>query len=118
MFCRCADVSVTSLAVVEDAGGSLLVAEEQPMSIMSEAAAMTARTHGDLPRSCAADIPSNDCLFIFILAQIRAVPPPSAKRLKERSRIGIPIGLRLHQADHGLLIGLLCAWQRRIAGIS
>jgi hypothetical protein len=42
------------------------------------------------------------------LGNVCAVPPSSAQRLEQRSRIGIAICLRLYQVYHGLLIALLC----------
>jgi len=47
--------------------------------------------------------------FESILGNIRAVPPSAAKSLKQRGSVGITIGLRLNQVNHGLLIRLFRA---------
>ncbi len=46
------------------------------------------------------------------------MPPAAAERLKQRRRVGETIGLGLHQVDPGLLIGLLGAQQRKVAGVA
>ena len=111
MFCRCADVSVTLLVVTGAACELSSILGAQPVNDMTLADVMTATAavHGNLRRRCAVARPPNDLVFIFALAQIRAVPPPAAKRLKQCRRIGITIGLGLHQVDQVLLISLLSA---------
>src|ERR1700677_823944 len=54
----------------------------------------------------------------FIPVQISAVPPAAAQRLKECRSIGVAIGLCLHHADFGLLIGLLGYEQAERVGIA
>ena len=46
------------------------------------------------------------------------MPPAAAQRLKQCRRVGVTAGLRLHEIDARLLIGLLRAQQRQIADIS
>ena len=46
------------------------------------------------------------------------MPPAAAQRLKQRRRVGKTIGLRLHEVDAGLLIGLFRAQQRQIADVA
>ena len=111
MFSRCADVSVTLLAVTDAACELSSILGAQPLNDMTLADAMSATTtvHGNLRRRCAVARPPIDLVFIFALAQVRAVPPPAAKRLKQCRRVGKTISLGLHQADQVLLISLLSA---------
>ena len=52
------------------------------------------------------------------VSQFSAVPPTAAKRLKQRRRIGVTIGLGLDQVDPSLLVGLLGAQQHKISRIA
>ena len=42
----------------------------------------------------------------LVLAEIRAVPPTAAQRLKERRGVSKAIGLSLNEVHRGLLVGL------------
>ena len=54
----------------------------------------------------------------LVLRQIRAAPPAAAQRLEQRRGVGVATGLGLHEADPRLLIGLLGAQQRQVAGVA
>src|SRR5271168_963951 len=100
MFCRCAGVSFTLLAVCDDACGSVPFFAEQPARDTAVASAMTAaaRTEAKARRR------APRCLLVMVrFRQVRAVPPAAAKRQKQRRRVGVSIGLCLHQIDLGLL---------------
>src|SRR4051794_22875853 len=55
---------------------------------------------------------------VAIRLDVVAVPPASSQCLKERSRVGIAIGLCLHQIDEGLLVGLLRVEQGEIVDVA
>src|SRR3984957_13959734 len=57
-------------------------------------------------------------LSMVIRRQISALPPPTAQRLKQRRRIGKAIRPGLYQVYAALLIRLLGAQQRQIAGVA
>src|SRR5690349_22184429 len=48
---------------------------------------------------------------------VRVMPPAATQRLEQRRGVGITTGLRLHQRDARLLVALLRAEQRQVAGI-
>src|ERR1700692_1063172 len=105
MFCRWAFVSDTLLTDTNGACGPLSILREQPARDRT-VAAMTATAD-----AC-------DLLSMLVRRQISAVPPPAAQCLKQRCRIGKTIGPSLHQVYAALLIRLLGAQQRKIAGVA
>src|SRR5579863_7225223 len=50
--------------------------------------------------------------------QIRAAPPAAAQRLEQGGGVGEAVGLSLHEADLGCLVGLFGVEQRRITSIA
>src|ERR1700691_3398487 len=111
MFWRWAVVSVTLLAVANDACGPLSILDEQPgLDTIAPTVMMAiASAAATFPGRCASGTPQYDLFLIAIRGPLRAVPPPSAQCLKQRGRIGITTGLGLDQIDARLLIGLLGA---------
>src|SRR5690348_15900795 len=132
MCLRWAAVILTSLGFAGAAcalSSVLSALDEQPPTEITIADVITAiaSARGKQPRRAAAVIPGKNLLFICILnwigldgmgllrtrllriglLKIRAVPPATAKRLEQRRRVDVTIGLRLHQADPRLLIRLL-----------
>src|SRR5277367_390359 len=103
MLCRCAAVSFTLPAVTGSGGASSLF--EQPLSAAAAASAATAITQ--------------ECLgFTRVRGQLRSIPPSASQGLKQCRRVGIAAGLCLNQIDLALLIRLLGAQQRQIAGVA
>src|ERR1700690_42035 len=72
-------------------------------------AALIQSTRGSVPLRCSGGMPSGDSFVMCVLGQFRAMPPSTAKRLKQSCRVGIATGLRLHEVDTRLLKGLLGA---------
>src|SRR6476646_4603719 len=98
---RWASVSVTLLAVVDDAAcGASAASGEQPANDrIAIAITRNANARGPLPWRSWGGIPPRELLFIFDLNQIGAMPPAATERLKQRRRIGVTIGLCLHEVD-------------------
>lgn len=95
MFFSCASVSFTLVGVTDAVCGLVSDFAEQPANATLIAAAAATASAG-----------RRVLFFMIFIGQVRAVPPATAERLKQCRCIGIATGLRLHQVDHALLIGL------------
>src|SRR6185503_5748176 len=117
MRCRCASVRVTLVAAADGGGcGWPAASGEQPVNaIATIAATRAANARGPLALR---DLPQEELFPMIVLGEFRAMPPATAKRLKQRRCIGITAGLGLHETDPGLLVGLLRSQQSEVAGVT
>src|SRR5580692_7112269 len=105
MCFSCSAVSVTLLAVVDCALSSL---GEQPAKAATPAIAT----------AVSASVRISDLFVMLFPGQLRTIPPPAAKRLKQRRRVGKAAGLRLQANDARLLVGLFGIQHGEIVGVT
>src|SRR5580658_274511 len=116
MFCRCAAVSVTLLALCACGPLSSREVQAPPPSIAASTASAAARA-----QRCAAWDARGErgaLISMIVRGQPLPVPPAAAEGLKQRRRVGVAAGLCLHQADACLLVGLLGVEQREVARVA
>src|SRR6202034_2554634 len=118
MLCRCASVSRTLIGVTVAAAGLVSPRGEQPAQLRVAASSVKSAAAGAAFRRVRRGAVCGRSVSMMIRGEIRAVPPATAERLKERGGVGKAIGLGLHQGTQRLLIGLLGVEQCEIAGVA